>query len=335
MESHVITSVHNPRIRQWMQLLERKGRNKQQKYLLEGVHLVEEAFRWKAPVETVLYSMEKGVPASLTSFKEAAQDGETACEWIAVSDAVLKKCSETETPQGVIAIVRQQPYFVTAASTVSNAAAVSAAQADSDTSAASAVPVDWSTPVDSAALAISVDSPFPAASIPAAIAKRFSGPEALVVVLDGIQDPGNLGTIIRSADAVGASGVILGRGTVDLYNPKTLRATMGSLFHLPVVWADLPELLAQLPADGPVQVISTSLRAEDSCYDVDFTRPTWMIFGNEGAGVSPQVESFVGRRVRIPMPGRAESLNVAMAATVMLFEAARQRGFSPNKNSCP
>jgi TrmH family RNA methyltransferase len=171
-------------------------------------------------------------------------------------------------------------------------------------------------------------------------------PRALVVVVDGVQDPGNLGTIIRSADAVAATGVIVGRGSADVYNPKTLRATMGSLFHLPIVsGVDLPALLAQVAAEaiegsgagearGP-QVVGATLRATLSCFDADMTQPTWLVLGNEGAGVSPAVAGCVTREVRIPMPGRAESLNVAMAATVLLFEALRQRRFSTNNNSCP
>ncbi|WP_164821836.1 TrmH family RNA methyltransferase, partial [Paenibacillus koleovorans] len=146
----------------------------------------------------------------------------------------------------------------------------------------------------------------------------------LVVCVDGVQDPGNLGTIVRSADAVGATAVVLGRGTVDLYNPKTVRSTMGSLFHLPIVEAELEPLLAEAGARG-VQLVVTSLQAQESCYAVDFTRGTWFVVGNEGRGVSDSVARHVNRHVIIPMPGGSESLNVAMAATVLLFEASRQR----------
>ncbi|WP_426451539.1 TrmH family RNA methyltransferase [Paenibacillus sp. S-38] len=146
----------------------------------------------------------------------------------------------------------------------------------------------------------------------------------LVVVVDGMQDPGNLGTIIRSADAVGASGVLLGKGTVDLYNPKTVRSTMGSMFHLPVVQGDLTEWLPAAAERG-VQVVSTSLQGAVSCYEHDFRAPTWFVIGNEGQGVSPEVQALAQHNVLIPMAGRAESLNAAMAATVVLFEAMRQR----------
>jgi TrmH family RNA methyltransferase len=146
----------------------------------------------------------------------------------------------------------------------------------------------------------------------------------LVVAVDGVQDPGNLGTIIRSADAVGAAGVALGRGTVDLYNPKTIRATQGSFFHLPVVLCDLQSVLPAARAAG-AQLLITSLNAAESCYEADLRKPTWIVVGNEGSGVSPQVMALADRQVVIPMRGGAESLNVAMAATVLLFEAQRQR----------
>lgn len=155
-------------------------------------------------------------------------------------------------------------------------------------------------------------------------AHRFIDTSDLVVVLDGIQDPGNLGTIIRSADAVGASAVILGQGTVDVYNPKTIRATMGSMFHVPIVEADLVPLL-QKAKEKNIQLVTTSLQASTSCYMLDYCQPTWVMMGNEARGVSHEVAKLAHHEVIIPMHGSAESLNVAMATTVLLFEVSRQR----------
>lgn len=146
-----------------------------------------------------------------------------------------------------------------------------------------------------------------------------------VVVLDGVQDPGNVGTIVRCAAASGAAAVVLGRGTADLYNAKTLRATMGSLFRVPTIEADLAELLPEAKRRGAI-LYGTSLQAEASCYDADLAGDdVWLLFGNEGAGLSPDAQALVDRPIIIPMTGYAESLNVAMAATVLLFEAQRQR----------
>jgi TrmH family RNA methyltransferase len=257
-----ITSLHNPKIKQWSQLLTKRGREGQGKFILEGIHLVQEALKARLELEVILYSVEKGFPV------EIPERGQLPCEVIGVSEAVLAKCSDTQTPPGVIAI---------------------------------AVKPVWSSQ------------------------QILEQPNSLVVVVDGVQDPGNLGTIIRSADAVGATAVVLGRGTVDLYNPKAIRSTMGSLFHLPILECDLNEILP-LVEKHQIQLVSTSLQAELSCYEMDMTGAIWMIVGNEGSGVSSELQRYVSKQIIIPMRGQAESLNVAMAATVLLFEAARQRG---------
>jgi len=148
---------------------------------------------------------------------------------------------------------------------------------------------------------------------------------SLLLLVDAVQDPGNFGTMIRSADAAGADGVLFTRGTVDLYNPKTLRATMGSVFHLPVLpVSGVEELLEQLSRAG-LQLVAGDPGAKEILADCDFTRPTVLAVGNEVRGCSEKILQRADRVVRIPMPGRAESLNAAMAAAIMLYEAVRQR----------
>ncbi|WP_223067590.1 TrmH family RNA methyltransferase [Paenibacillus caui] len=154
----------------------------------------------------------------------------------------------------------------------------------------------------------------------------LSRPNSLVVVLDGVQDPGNVGTIIRSADAVGADGVIIGRGCADVYGPKVIRSTMGSLFHLPIVEGSLAELLPEAKSRG-IRIAGTSLQSARVCYDYDFTGPVWLLFGSEGGGLSRESMELLDDAIIIPMKGQAESLNVAMAASVLLYEALRQREF--------
>ncbi|MFD2114499.1 TrmH family RNA methyltransferase [Paenibacillus yanchengensis] len=151
--------------------------------------------------------------------------------------------------------------------------------------------------------------------------------DSLVILLDGIRDPGNAGTIIRSADAAGADAVILGRGCVDLYNPKTVRSTMGSLFHLPIIEADLFTLL-QEAKQHRMNVIGTSLAATNTCYSYNWTNPTWLLMGSESEGLSPELQQMTNESLIIPMAGDSESLNVAMASTILLFEAMRQRKFN-------
>ncbi|MBV8047475.1 MAG: RNA methyltransferase [Paludibacterium sp.] len=141
------------------------------------------------------------------------------------------------------------------------------------------------------------------------------------VLLEDIQDPGNMGTILRSAAASGVTEVYLSAGCVDVYAPKVLRAGMGAHFHLALhEQADLPSVLADFAG---VRLV-TSLAGDRSLYQQDLTGPVAFVFGNEGAGVSAALHDAADARVRIPMPGHAESLNVAMAATLCLFERVRQ-----------
>lgn len=299
-----IASPANPRVKLWARLLERKHRDREGRFLLEGVHLVKEALEADWPLEVVAYEPGTSAADELEAFAEAksgaagraalpapdrtsaladsgpdglrrpGNPGISRTAWIPVSPEVIARCSGTETPQPVFAVAAKRP-------------------------------------VDAGALL------------------NAGGGSGLVVALDGVQDPGNVGTIVRGASASGVAAVVFGKGTADLYNPKTLRATMGAAFHIPVCEGDLRELLPAATRHGAI-VAGTSLReGAISCYDYDFRRRVWLVFGNEGAGVSPDVDALVRDRLVIPMSGRAESLNVAMAATILMFEAQRQRAVNP------
>lgn len=142
-----------------------------------------------------------------------------------------------------------------------------------------------------------------------------------VVALDGVQDPGNVGTIIRTADAAGLDGVILTDQCADVFSPKVLRATMGSVFHLPImVTEDLPGLLKQMQGEGTC-VISSQLEDASPFYDRGEVGQRFaLVIGNEGNGVSDAVKSLADKRLMLPMKGRAESLNAAVAAGIMMYE---------------
>ncbi|MDD2553969.1 MAG: RNA methyltransferase [Desulfotomaculaceae bacterium] len=148
---------------------------------------------------------------------------------------------------------------------------------------------------------------------------------ALLVLVDGVQDPGNLGAIVRSADAAGAGGVILLKGTADVYNPKTLRATMGSIFHLPIIQgAAADEVISYLTRQG-IKIAAGDPRAGSVLFEVDLKVPCALAVGGEAAGVGAVLKENVDVLARIPMPGRAESLNVAISVSIMLYEVLRQR----------
>jgi len=142
------------------------------------------------------------------------------------------------------------------------------------------------------------------------------------VVLDGVQDPGNVGTILRTADAFSADGLLLVNGCADLYNPKTIRATMGAVFRCPVWVCDVPHLRALLTASG-LPLYGAALRAETiDARTADYSRCAIAI-GSEGRGLSAQMLDICDRTVLIPMQAHCESLNAAIAAAVLLWEAAR------------
>lgn len=148
---------------------------------------------------------------------------------------------------------------------------------------------------------------------------------APVVVLDRIQDPGNMGTIIRTADASGALGVVVLEGCVDVYSPKVVRASMGSLFHLPVISDCTPEeMLTWCCREGYLPA-AACLDGASSLYRTDLCRKVAFILGNEANGVSPELQQAAELKLLIPMPGLAESMNVAMAGGVILYESLRQR----------
>ena len=145
-----------------------------------------------------------------------------------------------------------------------------------------------------------------------------------VAVLHAVRDPGNAGTVMRSADAAGADAVVFSATSVDVYNPKTVRASAGSLFHLPVARApDTAQALEALRSRG-CRVYAMDAEGDAELYELDLTRPTTFLFGNEAWGLPTEVASLADATVRVPIRGKAESLNLAAAATVCLFEWARQ-----------
>ena len=149
-------------------------------------------------------------------------------------------------------------------------------------------------------------------------------PRLLVVGVD-VRDPGNGGTLIRSAEAAGAHGVIFCHGSVDVTNPKTVRASAGALFHVPVVeGCDPQEVLGVLGDLGLMRIAAVAHDGERPDR-VDLRRPLALLFGNEAQGLPDSVLDGVDAKVTIPMPGRAESLNLGMAASILLYEARRQR----------
>lgn len=149
--------------------------------------------------------------------------------------------------------------------------------------------------------------------------------QAHLLIVEGIQDPGNLGTMIRTGEGAGVTGVIMDKSTVDIFHPKVIRATMGSIYRMPFYSAsDLAGTVGQLKERG-ISLYAAHL-AGDMAYDEpDYTGPVGFLVGNEGKGLSPQAAGLADAYVRIPMEGSVESLNAAVAAALLMYEANRQR----------
>ena len=148
--------------------------------------------------------------------------------------------------------------------------------------------------------------------------------EDIILALDDIQDPGNLGTILRTADSVGLKQILVSKGTADAYNPKVVRSTMGAIFRVNVIECEnLKETLKELQSKD-YKVMTTSLKAKKSIYEVDYKKKI-IVIGNEANGVSKEILNLADEKVIIPMLGKTESLNASVATGVILYEYVRQK----------
>ena len=256
----MITSTANQQVKQLIQLnRKRKLRDERGVFVAEGLKMFQEAPRDR--IERV-YVSESFFAAHR---KEIDLEG---IDWEMMQDSVFKAASDTQTPQGVLCIVRRQNWEL----------------------------------------------------------EEFLRKETpLLLLLENLQDPGNLGTIVRTGEAAGVTGILMSRETVDIYNPKVIRSTMGSVFRVPFLYADdLFGALRELQKKG-VRFYAAHLEGTSVYDEEDYQAPCGFLIGNEGSGLSREIAAFADARIRIPMEGEVESLNAAVAASVLLFETARQR----------
>ena len=148
--------------------------------------------------------------------------------------------------------------------------------------------------------------------------------EDIILALDDIQDPGNLGTILRTADSVGLKQILVSKGTADAYNPKVVRSTMGAIFRVKVIECDNLKETLKLLQSKEYKVMTTSLKAKKTIYEVDYKKKV-IVIGNEANGVSKDIINFADEKVIIPMLGKTESLNASVATGVILYEYVRQK----------
>ena len=257
-----ITSVQNALVKAAADLKQKKYRLERQLFLAEGLRTVEEAIGSES-VEQIFYTAIEDERTRRVLETAAEKDVALYC----VSESVMKKISDTDSPQGIVAVCKMQ--------------------------------------------SVKLESLFATGN--------------MLLVLDRVADPGNVGTMLRTADAAGIGGIVLLKGCVDIYAPKTVRSTMGSLFHVPVfAGADEAQFVKAAKRAG-YELLVTSLEGADNLYKADLRGRLAFVMGNEANGVTETLLAEADKRVYIPMAGRAESLNVAMAAGIVMFEALRRK----------
>jgi TrmH family RNA methyltransferase len=265
MEFLKITSAANPRIREAVRLRERKRAKGENLFVIEGRRIVEAAIEAGVEIREVYFTEHFG----------SRREGRAVLNALTRKDAnifetteqLLNKITDTETPQGIAAVVSYETS--------------------------------------------SLDGLPPRENL-------------LYAVSDGIQEPGNLGTIIRTSDAAGVAAVILLEGTCDVFIPKVIRATAGSIFHVPIARAKAETFLKWL-RNTNMKLAATSADADTSVFDAELEGPVAFAFGNEARGVSESIRKSANILLKVPIYGNAESLNVATSAALCLYEAVRQR----------
>jgi TrmH family RNA methyltransferase len=251
-------SRDNHIIKETLKLKQKKYRELEGKFIAEGIRFIEEALR-SGKVQYVLFSKK------LYDTKGFERVLENDVQKYEVSNEVIAEICDTETPQGIAAVVEK--------------------------------PI-WS----------------------------FEDiREDFIVIADGVQDPGNLGTIIRTADAAGAGAVVVVKGSVDVYNSKTLRSTMGAIFNIPVLFYDDFSILSEELKIKGYEIYASALDAENYLYDCDFKSKSAVVIGNEANGIPSEHIRLSTKSLKIPMRGSAESLNAAIAAAIIIYEMVRQR----------
>ena len=256
----MITSTSNPQVKRLLQLQKKgKARNEENVFVVEGLRMFVEAP--KERIEKVYVS------ESFYNKKKQELDLDNRSVEI-LSDNVFKHVSDTQTPQGVLCVVKQKKYD---------------------------------------------------------LKELLEGENPHFVVLDNLQDPGNLGTIVRTAEAAGVDAVLMSKDCVDIYNPKTIRSTMGSIYRVPTIYIEDTLKLLEEFRKNDIKSYAAHLDGKHSYDQENYQSGTAILIGNEGNGLRDEVANSADVWVRIPMCGQVESLNAAIASSILMYEAYRQK----------
>lgn len=258
----VITSKDNEIIKNIRKLKDKKYRNAEKKFIVEGVKIIKESIEENASIDTIVIC-EECIKDGIIEQKLLYEVAKYNCVY--VSEKVFQTISEVNNPQGILAIINKENL-------------------ESD--------IDFT--------------------------------EDIIVALDGIQDPGNLGTIIRTVDSVGLKQIIVSKDTADAFNSKVVRSTMGAIFRVKIIEVeDLAKIIKEIKKKK-YEVLVTSLQTDNNIYDIDLNKHV-IVIGNEANGVSQEIRDIATVHAKIPMLGKTESLNASVATGVILYEYVRKK----------
>ena len=288
MISMLIASKDNQTIKEIKKLKETKYRK--EKFIVEGFKMLQEAVNENAKIEIIVVRTgnEELIQNVNNLLKKITQKHDDVPRLIEVTENVFMQLTDVKTPQGVLAVIRKNVE-----DNVSNFEN----EKDALKECINSKQIDCLNKINT-------DADY-------------------ILAIDGVQDPGNLGTIIRTADSANLKQIIVSKDTVDAYSPKVIRSTMGSIYRVKIVECeDLANVLNELKK-RKFQIVSTSLDTQNSIYDIDYRKKV-VVIGNEGNGVSKEIQDLSDYKVKIPMLGKTESLNASVATGIMIYEYVRQ-----------
>ena len=258
----VISSKDNEFIKHVKKLKDKKYRDINQEFVIEGIKLIREAIEENADIKQIIICdncLNSDVIPKELMYEIAKY------ECVYVTEKIFRTITDVNTPQGLLAIIGRN-----------------------------------------------------------STENEINYNQDIIVALDDIQDPGNLGTILRTVDSIGLNQILVSKGTADCYNPKVVRSTMGAIFRVKIIECDNLERTLQEARNHQYKVIVTSLQTENSVYDIKYNKKV-VVMGNEANGVSAEIQNLADEKIKIPMLGKTESLNASVATGIVLYEYVRQK----------
>ena len=291
----IISSKDNEMVKEIRKLKEKKYRK--DKFIVEGIKMLEEAINENASIDLIVIREGMDLRSVISNVlpKNNADSGMKSknvldviskIKNITVTEKVFDTLTDVVSPQGVLAVINKKDDIIKQATEKNNVSKIGDKIKETENS-------------------------------------KIDTTADYILALDGIQDPGNLGTIIRTADSANLKQIIVSKNTVDAYSPKVIRSTMGAIYRVNIIEVENLEVtLKDLQKDG-FKVVVTSLDTNNSIYDISYNKSI-VVIGNEANGVSKEVQELANEKVKIPMLGKTESLNAAVATGIMIYEYVRK-----------